>query len=88
MLWPLAEITIIHCISYIPPIMSSQQDVQVQQRWTTTRARLGHDGDGDEAKYNDQDEEPCSPCLHNPQGEVGGCVCLMGDVPAVSFTPA
>ena len=30
-------------------------------------------------------------CLHNPthaQGEGGGCVCLMGDVPVVSFTPA
>ena len=53
--------------------------------------RVGHDGDGDEVEYNDEDEESCPLCLHNPtcaQGEGGGGVCLMGDVPAVSFTLA
>ena len=52
---------------------------------------VGHDRDGDEVEYNDKDEESCPLCLHNPthaQVEGGGCVCLMGDVPVVSFTPA
>ena len=53
--------------------------------------RAGHDGDGDEAEYNDEDEEPHPQHLHDPthaQGEGGRCVCLMGDVPVVSFTLA
>ena len=36
--------------------------------------RVGHDGDGDEVEYNDEDEESCPLCLHNPtcaQGEGG-----------------
>ena len=41
--------------------------------------RAGHDGDGDKAEYDDEDEEPCAQCLHNPtcaQGEGGGmCLC-------------
>ena len=52
---------------------------------------VGHDRDGDKVEYDDEDEESCPLCLHNPtraQGEGGGCVCLMGDVPVVSFTPA
>ena len=52
----------------------------------------GHNGDGDEVEYDDKDEESCPLHLHNPthaQGvRGGGCVCLMGDVPVVSFTPA
>ena len=51
---------------------------------------VGHDRDGDEVEYNDKDEESCPLHLHNPtcaQGG-GGCVCLIGDVPVVSFTPA
>ena len=51
-----------------------------------------HNGDGDEVEYDDDDDdESCPLRLHNPtctQGEGGGCVCLMGDVPVVSFTPA
>ena len=53
--------------------------------------RAGHDGDGDEAEYDDEDKEPCPQHLHNPthaQGEGGGHVCLMGDIPVVSFTLA
>ena len=51
--------------------------------------RVGHDGDGDEVEYDD--DESCPLHLHNPthtQGETRGCVCLMGDVPVVSSTPA
>ena len=51
----------------------------------------GHDRDGDEVEYNDEDKEPCPQHLHDPtctQGEGGGCFCLMGDVPVVSFTLA
>ena len=39
----------------------------------------GHDGDGDEAEYDDEDEEPCPQHLCDPthtQGEGGGHVCL------------
>ena len=43
--------------------------------------RVGHDGDGDEVEFDDEDEDPCA------QGE-GGHVCLMGDILAVSFTLA
>ena len=52
---------------------------------------MGHDRDGDEAEYDDEDDEPCPQCLHDPtcaQGEGGGHVCLMGDILAVSFTLA
>ena len=38
----------------------------------------GHGGDGDEVEYDDEDEESCPLCLHNPtctQGEGGG-MCL------------
>ena len=49
----------------------------------------GHDGDGDEVEYDDEDEESCPLCLHNPtHAQGGGHVCLMEDVPAVSFTSA
>ena len=51
----------------------------------------GHDRDGDKVEYDVEDEEPHPQCLHDPthtQGEGGGCVCLMGDIPAVSFTLA
>ena len=56
-----------------------------------TLDRAGHDGDGDEAEYDNEDEEPHPQHLHDPthaQGEGGGRVCLMGDVPVVSFTLA
>ena len=49
----------------------------------------GHDGDGDEVEYDDEDEEPHAQCLHNPtcaQGEGRGCVCLMGDIPVVFYS--
>ena len=36
--------------------------------------RVGHDGDGDKAEYNDEDEKPHPLCLHNPQGEGGICL--------------
>ena len=48
------------------------QDVQVRQWRTIDRA--GHDRDGDEAEYDDEDKEPCPQRLHNPthaQGEGG-----------------
>ena len=48
------------------------QDVQVQ-RWQTID-RAGHEGDGDEAEYDDEDKVPCPQRLHNPthaQGEGG-----------------
>ena len=50
---------------------------------------LGRDGDGDEVEYDDEDEEPCAQCLHNPtcaQGEGGGCFCVMGDIPVVFYS--
>ena len=50
---------------------------------------MGHDGDGDEVEFDDEDEDPCAQCLHNPtcaQGEGGGCVCLMGDIPVVFYS--
>ena len=40
--------------------------------------RAGHDGDGDEAEYDDEDKESHPQHLHNPthaQGEGGG-MCL------------
>ena len=52
---------------------------------------VGHDGDEDKAEYDDKDEESHPQHLHNPtcaQGEGGGYVGLMGDVPVVSFTLA
>ena len=39
-----------------------------------TLDRVGHDGDGDEVEFDDEDEDPCAKCLHNPtcaQGERG-----------------
>ena len=50
---------------------------------------LGRDGDGDEVEYDDEDEEPCAQCLHNPtcaQGEGRGCFCVMGDIPVVFYS--
>ena len=48
---------------------------------------VGHDGNGDEVEYDDEDEEPCTQHLHDPI-HWRGCVCLMGDVPVVLFTLA
>ena len=36
----------------------------------------GHDGDGDEVEFDDEDEESCPLCLHNPTHAQGGGTCL------------
>ena len=33
---------------------------------------VGHDGDGDEVEFDDEDEDPCAQCLHNPTCKVRG----------------
>ena len=40
---------------------------------------VGHYGDGNEVEYDDEDEEPCPQCLHDPThacGEGGEGMCL------------
>ena len=36
----------------------------------------GHNGDGDEVEYDDEDEELHPLCLHNPTCPQGGGTCL------------
>ena len=43
-----------------PTVIVMKSDIA---KWTL---RAEHDGDGDEAEYDDKDKEPCPQRLHNP----------------------